>query len=234
MTVSVDDNNENVISFSSRSPLTPFAPVWKYFIGEQQLTDIDIDSLRDFIISKESEVLSIKDVPINDAGTGVGHDSTTGRFLYYNIFDWDHSEIKKLQRGIKILYHKYYGNLVQTDGIPHVKIKGWMNILKKGQHIDKHLHGYDNTSFLSGNFVVAAEDTKTVYVNPYELSSIDELLERIDSGETSEGGNLYASTNKPGLLTLFPSYIPHFTSVHMGDKPRITLAFEVTPFENKI
>jgi len=229
----VDGLEVNVIPFLSEEPLTPFTPFWKYFILECKLTDIDINSLRDFLLSKEPEIMSIKDVPIDDAGTGVGHDSTTGRWLYYNIFDWDHPEIRKLQKNIKELYHDYYKNIVNTMAIPNTNIRGWMNILEKGQHINKHLHGCGNTSFLSGNFMISCEDTMTVYVNPYEVASMKQLLNRIDQGESFESGNLYPSINVPGMLTLFPNYVPHFTSVHEGDSPRISLAFELTPFENR-
>ena len=117
--------------------------------------------------------------------------------------------------------------------IPNTNIRGWMNILEKGQHINKHLHGCGNTSFLSGNFMISCEDTMTVYVNPYEVASMKQLLNRIDQGESFESGNLYPSINVPGMLTLFPNYVPHFTSVHEGDSPRISLAFELTPFENR-
>ena len=41
--------------------------------------------------------------------------------------------------------------------------------------------------------------------------------------------SLYAATNTEGQLTLFPSYIPHFTTEHRSDSDRITLAFEIVP-----
>jgi hypothetical protein len=33
-------------------------------------------------------------------------------------------------------------------------------------------------------------------------------------------------------MTLFPNFVPHLTTEHTSDKPRITLAFEITPFES--
>ena len=37
----------------------------------------------------------------------------------------------------------------------------------------------------------------------------------------------YSSKNIDGKLTLFPSYIPHFTTEHKSDSNRITLAFDL-------
>ena len=46
---------------------------------------------------------------------------------------------------------------------------------------------------------------------------------------------MYAALNSPGKLTLFPNYVPHFTTTYRGDDVRITLAFELRPrFDNYI
>ena len=45
------------ISFGTR-PTSPFAPQGGFLIGEES-TDIDCDVLKDFLLSKEEEVLSI-------------------------------------------------------------------------------------------------------------------------------------------------------------------------------
>ena len=75
------ENDVVVIPFQSKQTQTAFAPQWSYFIAELMMPDIDLDSLKDFLLSKEDEVKSIQGLPVNDAGTGLGDDSTTARFL---------------------------------------------------------------------------------------------------------------------------------------------------------
>ena len=36
---------------------------------------------------------------------------------------------------------------------------------------------------------------------------------------------VYETKNKIGLLTLFPSTLPHYTNKHMSSEERITIAF---------
>ena len=37
--------------------------------------------------------------------------------------------------------------------------------------------------------------------------------------------------NKPGNLTIFPMYVPHYTTEHLSDTPRITIAMDVRFFK---
>ena len=46
-------------------------------------------------------------------------------------------------------------------------------------------------------------------------------------------GQVYHAENVPGKLTLFPNYIPHYTSIHQEDFPRITIAFDLYPVSNR-
>ena len=64
------ENDVVVIPFQSKQGQTAFAPQWSYFIAELMMPDVDVDSLKDFLLSKEDEVKSIQGLPVNDAGTG--------------------------------------------------------------------------------------------------------------------------------------------------------------------
>ena len=222
--------NESVtyIPFQSPEPLTPFTAFWQYCIGERILPKINCDRLKEFLLSKQEEVLEIKD-NLTDSGTGLGNQSTTARWLSYNVFQWDQEDLKILKEGI-IKTHDIYYRFVVGEEPPEIQILAcWMNIMKKGQRIKKHNHEFNKKSYLSGNFTVASEGTKTIYVNPMVHIGEDKLIEILEKDGEEFGESFYASTNKAGNLTLFPCYVPHFTTEHTSDTERITIAFEITP-----
>ena len=106
------ENDVVVIPFQSKQGQTAFAPQWNYFIAELMMPDIDINSLKDFLLSKEDEVLSENDtdslmkgyVSDKDGNLTAG---TTNALGSYNLFNWDNSEIKKLKDSISE-FHKQY------------------------------------------------------------------------------------------------------------------------------
>ena len=53
-----------------------------------------------------------------------------------------------------------------------------------------------------------AEETSTVYQNPYTMNAL-------------------AMKNVPGVMTLFPEYIVHWTTPNESDKERITLGMDI-------
>ena len=112
---------------------------------------------------------------------------------------------------------------------PEVSLGGWMNIMKKGDRIKRHNHGFLDNTYISGHFTVCCDSTRTVYTNPYEHWDEFELLKRIEEYGLEFNHSLYASKNTAGQLTLFPGYITHFTTEHRSDSDRITLAFEIIP-----
>ena len=226
--------NEGItyIPFKSPQPLTPFTAFWQYCIGETILSKINCDRLKKFLLSKQDEVLEIKD-KLTDGGTGLGNQSTTARFRSYNVLDWDQEDIKLLKEGI-IKTHDTYYKFILNQEPPRVSIPAcWMNIMKKGQKIRKHNHGYHDRTYLSGNFIVACDDSKTIYVNPLVHFTEYDLRERVEEWGQVYVPELYASENKQGNLSLFPCYVPHFTTKHNSDTERITIAFEITPLPNR-
>jgi len=214
------------IPFVNEEPISPFAPEWRFFIAEKFLSRIDCNRLKDYLLNRQPEILSIKD-NLNDAGTGLGNDSTTARFISYNVMTWDQPDINILKEEISIMHDTYYRDIVDRP-TPKVSLGGWMNIMKKGDRIKRHNHGFSNNTYISGHFTVCCDSTKTVYINPHEHWDEDKLLVRVEDGE-EYSDSLYAATNTEGQLTLFPSYIPHFTTEHRSDSDRITLAFEIVP-----
>ena len=197
--------------FFSAPPVSPYAPQWDFRVGTSICEDIDTNSLSRFLLSKEKQVKKLPtsvtvDGASSDGYTGLGSKSTTAKFQSYNILTWDHPEIKKLKSNIAksvIDFNDECGN--KTPNV--LWIQCWYNVLRFGQKISPHHHSVDPNCYLSGHFNVQVNDTSTVnQINDPEVIDIK---------------------NKVGDITLFPSYIFHYTTRHYSFKPRITIAFDI-------
>ena len=198
--------------FVSQPPVSPYAPQWDFRVGNSMCEDIDTNSLSKFLLSKEKEIKKLPIVSDFDGYTGLGSNSTTSRAQQYNIFSWNHPEIRKLKSNIAkniILYNDECGNKT-----PQLWIQCWYNVLRFGQSIKPHSHSVTPICYLSGHFNVQVNDTSTVYMSPINQLNDPEVID---------------IKNIPGKLTLFPSYIFHYTTPHYSFKPRITIAFDISP-----
>ena len=217
-----------VIHFSSDPPQSPFAPQWDYVIAEKE-TKVDVEELAKLILSKEEEIK--EKYPddwdhYDDGDTGLGADSLTARFNYFNVLDWDSPACKELHKEIKDFHdlyvqntvaspeggdigvgQKYYDSPFFKDG-GELKVRCWANVMRKGQQIKEHSHSSFPHSYLSGHFTVQCDNTETVYHHPYHQQT-------------------YPFKNIPNVMTLFPTWVPHSTTVHESDTPRITIAFDI-------
>ena len=206
--------------FCSRPPISPYAPQWDFKVGTSVCKDIDTNSLSRFLLSKEKEVKKLptslgEDETSSDGYTGLGSRSTTAKFQSYNILTWDHPEIKKLKSNIAksvIDFNDECGN--KTPNI--LWIRCWYNVLRFGQKITPHHHSVDPDCYLSGHFNVQVNDTSTVYMSPINQLNDPEVID---------------IKNKVGDMTLFPSYIFHYTTPHYSFKPRITIAFDLNLYK---
>ena len=109
-----------------------------------------------------------------------------------------------------------YNNLIGVQLPKELWIQCWVNVLRFGQRIKPHLHCVDSTCYLSGHYTVQCNNTSTVYISP-ENQINDPYEINVE--------------NKPGSMTIFPSYVPHYTTRHYSFTPRITIAFDI--FLNK-
>ena len=224
MIISGQMNEINYIHFVNEKLRSPFAPTWNYFIAEKLLSNIQCTRLKNYLLSKQQEVFAIKN-NLDDCGTGLGNETTTARSGSYNIFTWDQPDINTLKKEIASMCNNYHER-VTGKKILKFGLAGWMNIMKKGDRIELHNHGFCNDSYLSGNFTVSSDDTKTVYNNPFsQYTKENVLVKMVEDGV--DDPSYYSSKNIDGKLTLFPSYIPHFTTEYKSDNYRITLAFDL-------
>ena len=206
--------------FTSQPPISPYAPFWDYRVGTSKCDDIDVNSLSQFLLSKEKE---IKKLPSSrdtngkkiDGYTGLGTNSTTSKFAYYNLLTWSHPKIRKLKSNIVENLFKYNtecGNETPQE----LYVQCWYNILRFGQKINPHMHSISPDCYLSGHFNVQVNDTSTCYMSPINQLNDPDVID---------------IKNKEGDMTLFPSYIFHYTTPHYSFKPRITIAFDLNLYK---
>lgn len=201
--------------FYSSPPGTPYAPSWDFSVGTSFCKNVNSDSLSKFLLERESSIKKLKSNFINgklvDGNTGLGKNSTTTKFQNYNILTWNHSEIKNLKKYIcenLIEYNQKCGHQMP----PQLWIQCWYNVLRFNQSIKPHSHSRHSYSYLSGHFNVQTNKTSTVYMSPINQINNPDVID---------------IKNKNNEMTIFPSYIFHYTTPHYSLKPRITIAFDI-------
>lgn len=205
--------------FKSDPKRTPFAPEWDYRVIEGVIEDVDFEYISEYLLNKQDEILKLE--PTHDGCTGLGMDSTTARHGNFNIFKFEDPEIDKLKINISALHNVLLENMNMQNALPYMQlyIQCWYNVMNKGQKISTHLHDITPNCYLGGHITVQCDDTYTGYCHPA-------LIPILDDGSDNTAF-VHKSENKVGKITLFPNYIPHFTSVHNGDEERITIAFDL-------
>ena len=197
----------NIINFKSYPRKTQFAAEWNYFVAEDNISsDINFQDLAELIL--DNERLVIETYPYTDDWqTGLGENSMTSRSDNFNLLKLPGAF--NLQSVIKQKYNKF---MFQLNMMPEetVYLQCWANVLRKGQEIKPHRHWYSQYSYLCGHICVQQENTNTNYIHPYT-------------------GEIHGSLNETGKITLFPGWLEHFTDQHLGDKERITIAFDIIP-----
>ena len=205
-----------IFTFKSKPPLTPFAPQWDYSVGHENISNfIDCPKLANIILSKEKNIIG-KFPPVKsssiDGYTDLGPNSLTSRYGYYNLINWSEIEIKTLRDRI-VEFHQKFLKKLNIKIFNTVLIKGWANVMRKGEKINPHLHNIKPDSYLSGHVIIQCENTSTYYINP---------VNQLNEPEVKQIKNV------PGEITLFPTCIPHYTDTHSASTERITIAFDLS------
>lgn len=197
-----------IFRMKSAHPKNEYAPSWNFPFGLELWEDsTKIDSIRNWLIYNESRFLSLS--YHHDASTGLGQDSVTSRFGRYNLFNFV-NELKELNDLLKFLQVSYL-NFVSQDNseIRSLEIICWFNLLKNKEEIKEHDHGLGNDVYLSGNIHLENYQTYTNYRCPFDKNVVA-------SFENTKGG-----------LTIFPSFIPHYTTEFLGHGLRASIAFDL-------
>ena len=181
---------------------TPFAPKFEIVLLED-IVDANFDNLRDAILTKEQKIISDNEYE-SDWGTGLGKQSMTSRSSSYNLLFWE--EASELKRIIK----KYHDGIMERMSLEKVNVycQCWANVMRSGEKIKLHRHSHDEWTYLSGHVCIQTRDTSTYYVHPYSKEP-------------------FGSRNEKNKITIFPSWMEHYTDRYRGDSPRITVAFDL-------
>ena len=193
-----------------------FNQKFKYSIFEKNYkTKLQLPRLTSFILKNEKNIMEktkkelsrfIKESPgWVDGNTGLGLKSLTSRSPLYNLVEF--KEMKYLKKIIHDAHDEFLKEL-NIDDRDQLYIKCWANVMRKGEKIKTHFHALSNYDYLSGHICVSTKDTHTYYLQPYYK-------------------NVFSSKNVPGKLTLFPSWIEHYTDEVKTNKERITIAFDL-------
>jgi len=193
------------------------APSWSYFISIDNVYSLDeCREIKKILLEKEEHLLhetgqnlnqDIQSGIIRDGGTGLGTDSITSRFIYFNVLNWKYNFSNKLRdklkKNIEFYLHQY------ELSYDEYYVKCWFNVLRNGQKILKHHHSDHPYTLIGGHLTICTKDTHTYYENPFtnQVAKIENTI---------------------GDLTLFPNWIKHWTDPYEGDDVRISIAMDVT------
>lgn len=193
----------------SIDPLTEFSPTWNIPIGVKKFDNDDvINDIRNFLITKEKDI--IHSIPYDyDGTTGLNPNSVTGRFACYNLLKFQ-EECPGLKTLFEFFQKSYLEYIFTEDLTPRdTDIVCWFNALRKGERVHEHNHGSGNDVYLSGNFILDNHDTKTHYKCPFDRDIITSI------------------PNLKGILTIFPSFVYHYSDMYNDNGIRHSIAFDI-------
>ena len=191
---------------------TPFAIDYTFYVFENIINDVDFNAVSKIIKSKEKKIIRSSPKSSGDGNTGLGDNSLTSRFGYFNVLKWQEPDIQKIKDHIVDNVSKFYNRILQEKP-KDLKIQCWANVMRKGQQIKPHVHDTSNNCLLGGHICVDVDNTSTHYINPFKYFS----------GNNQE---TYSSKNEVGKITLFSDNIPHYTDKVIS-KDRVTIAFDI-------
>ena len=191
---------------------TPFAIDYTFYVFENIINDVDFSAVSKIIKSKEKKIIRSSPKSSGDGNTGLGDNSLTSRFGYFNVLKWQEPDIQKIKDHIIDNVSKFYNRILQEKPTD-LKIQCWANVMRKGQQIKPHVHDTSNNCLLGGHICVDVDNTSTHYINPFKYFS----------GDNQE---TYSSKNEVGKITLFSDNIPHYTD-EVISKDRVTIAFDI-------
>jgi hypothetical protein len=193
----------------------PFNPNYKYHIFENNyFKELKINSLKSFILKNESKIIEKyksnfdklnKKSKWKDGGTGLGKNSLTSRSPFFNLLKY--KETRHIKKIIKSAHNQFLKEINLTYS-GDLYVQCWANVMRKNEKINKHFHAINNWDYLSGHICVNTNGTSTNYCNPFY-------------------DNLFSSKNEIGKITLFPSWVKHYTDKVKYDEERITIAFDI-------
>ena len=148
----------------------------------------------------------------SNGGTGLSPISITSRFADFNLLKFDFHLVPELKtkifNGIKTILSISDNNNWQET----IYANSWFNVLRQGEEMQTHSHGYHKNSLYGFHVSINAIETFTSYYHPIKFEE-----------------DAFRVPNKIGYLTLFPNYIPHSVSPNKHETHRISIAGDTFP-----
>lgn len=202
-----------LLQFSNAPGLSPFAPIWNCTHAEAVIEGVDYKSLAQWLVERESEIHAaslVRDTVKVSAFNGNGPNSLSSNYSSFNPLSQNHPQAQILRQ---LIFDQYCKFMVIT-GVKRRRtwLHAWANIHHRYESIPAHVHNAGPYSFLSGHITLHCARTSTVYLDP--MNALNQVI-------------IHDSTNEVGKLSIFQQCIPHYTTPHAGDEPRVTLAFDL-------
>jgi len=203
----------SLYGWKSNPPLTPFAPSYTYYFLEKKIfSEEECKEWNDYLLKQEPILLDKFRTSTGDGNTGLGSSSITTRFHDFNLLQFDfhlveHLKTKILDGVCQLL--EISGNKSWQETL---YANCWFNVLRQSQSMDIHCHGYNKNSFYGFHLTIRAKETFTSYYHPCKFQE-----------------EAFHVPNNIGILTLFPSFVPHGVTPNNHEIPRISIAGDIYP-----
>lgn len=207
-------------------------PIFSVPFYQTKFDDVDTlnAKLKQLFIQKEQE---------GDAHRNVGAFVNQPEGLYeskFNLFDWQYAEIKELEKKCWTSLYGLIGEINRYDRDTllrlHIKAESWFHIMRKHSYFSTHCHPMASWS---GVYCVDPGDQvssdsrsgRLEFINPFPAAStyVDMANVRLTGiYETNHVGIQLQA----GQLVIFPSWLQHQVLPYLGEKERITVAFNAS------
>jgi len=154
---------------------------------------------------------------------GISTTNVGGWHSKKNLHLWQGECIQTLVKRIRWLSAVMANDVLRTSYKvlpPDWQLEAWANVSRAGDSNKFHTH-LRHQNLWSGIYYVQANTGKGAGRTVFE----DQFRPMIESSKVSRTAFYVVPT--PGLMLLFPSSLGHRVEQHFGDKPRITIAFNL-------
>ena len=206
-------NGTRIFGWKSEPPLTPFAPDYAHYLSEKKIfSEEECKEWNDYLLEQELVLLDEFRTSSRHTIPGLGDNSITSCHSHFNLLSFDFHLVAKLKdeiiKGVKTIL-ELSNNTSWKDTL---YAKSWFNVLRQGESMNEHSHGFHMHTLYGFHVTINAFETFTSYYHPVKFQE-----------------ESFHVPNKIGYLVLFPSDIPHGVSPNNHETPRITLAGDIFP-----
>jgi hypothetical protein len=213
------------LTFAGNPPLFPKLDIPCYRSG---MVPGMAEKIAQIVMAEKPGILATTPPPPGEFGDAK---NLTGRFMYYNLLDFDHEELRYMRSFIAEQYTKYMTEIGHPISGP-CYIRAWANAFEHNNHLVWHNHfealatgdGAPIWSHVSGMACIQTFGTRTWFLSPF--------LGGVGHDSFGLGYNYPADCrgveNIVGDCFFFPSWVVHRTEPNNNPtQPRITVAYDI-------